>query len=302
MFYPGQIWRDNNKNPIQAHGGCMLHYGGSYYWYGENKGGITRNQRVDFIGISCYSSQDLYHWKNEGVVLPAVPDDPQHDLHPSQVVERPKVLYHAQSGMFIMWMHVDDPTYHKACVGVAVSTAPTGPFEYRGSFRPNGVDSRDMTLFQDDDGTAYCIHSSDWNRTLVIARLTEDYMGLTGDYTRIFIDQKREAPVVLKYQGRYYMITSFCTGWLPNPALYAVSDSMMGNWCLVDNPCKAEGSETTYHSQGADAFWVAGEKTRCIFMADRWNPEDLGDSRYVWLPIFWDGDKMQILWQDEWRL
>ena len=96
------------------------------------------------------------------------------------------------------------------------------------SFRPNGVDSRDMTLFQDDDGTAYCIHSSDWNRTLVIARLTEDYMGLTGDYTRIFIDQKREAPVVLKYQGRYYMITSFCTGWLPNPALYAVSDSMMG--------------------------------------------------------------------------
>lgn len=39
-----------------------------------------------------------------------------------------------------------------------------------------------MTLFQDNDGTAYLIHSKDWNKTLNIARLTEDYLATDGIY------------------------------------------------------------------------------------------------------------------------
>ena len=35
----------------------------------------------------------MLHWKNEGLVLKAVPDDPDHDLHPGKVAERPKVIY-----------------------------------------------------------------------------------------------------------------------------------------------------------------------------------------------------------------
>ena len=40
-FHPGQIWRDDNGKPIQAHGGGVIHHEGTYYWYGENKDGAT---------------------------------------------------------------------------------------------------------------------------------------------------------------------------------------------------------------------------------------------------------------------
>ena len=49
--------------------------------------------RTDVTGVGCYSSKDLLNWKFEGIVLPAVKDDPNHDLHPSKVLERPKVVY-----------------------------------------------------------------------------------------------------------------------------------------------------------------------------------------------------------------
>lgn len=92
-----------------------------------------------------------------------------------------------------MWLHIDSEDYTLAKTGVAVSENPAGPFEYVGSKRPNDVDSRDMTLFKDDDGTAYLIHSSDWNKTLIISRLTDDYTDLNGEFTKAFIDQSREA-------------------------------------------------------------------------------------------------------------
>lgn len=92
-FQPGELWLDTNGKPIQAHGGSILFDNGKYYWYGENKDGPNSLgrigiQRVDIIGISCYSSSDLYNWSFEGIVLPAVSDDPNHDLHPSKVAER----------------------------------------------------------------------------------------------------------------------------------------------------------------------------------------------------------------------
>lgn len=49
-----------------------------------------------------------------------------------------------------------------------------------------GQMSRDMTLFVDDDGKAYHIYSSEDNLTLQIAELSDDYLGHTGRYIRIF--------------------------------------------------------------------------------------------------------------------
>ena len=33
----GHIWKDIDGNDIQAHGGCIIEYEGTYYWYGEHK-------------------------------------------------------------------------------------------------------------------------------------------------------------------------------------------------------------------------------------------------------------------------
>ena len=117
---PGEIWLDTSGNPVNAHGGGILYHDGKYYWYGEYKKGKTvlpdwatwECYRTDVTGVSCYSSPNMVDWTFEGIVLPAVSDDPSHDLHPSKVVERPKVIYNARTGKFVMWAHIDLSLIH----------------------------------------------------------------------------------------------------------------------------------------------------------------------------------------------
>ena len=40
-----------------------------------------------------------------------------HDLAPSMVLERPKVLYNDLTRTFVMWMHIDDADYAMARAG-----------------------------------------------------------------------------------------------------------------------------------------------------------------------------------------
>ena len=104
-FRPKEVWNDTSGEPINAHGGGIMYHKGTYYWYGEYKVGKTilpswatwECYRTDVTGVSCYSSKDLLNWKFEGLALKAVPDDPNHDLHPSKVCERPKVIYNKKT-------------------------------------------------------------------------------------------------------------------------------------------------------------------------------------------------------------
>lgn len=306
---PGTVWYDVEGNPINAHGGGIMYHDEVYYWYGEYKGDSTylldwvktwECWRADAGGVSCYSSKDLVNWKFEGVVLPTVPQDEQSDLHPSQVIERPKVIYNDKTKKFVMWIHVESPDYEKAHAGVAVSDSPTGLFTYLGSFKPNGEDSRDQTIFKDDDGRAYQIYSSEWNNTLYIGLLNDEYTQHTGIYTRNFINQSREAPAVFKHQGKYYLISSGCTGWDPNVAECAVADSMLGEWKVIGNPCIGEGADSTYYAQSTFVLPVAGREGKFVAMFDRWNKTDLIDSRYVWLPLTFQNGEPVIEWKKEW--
>ena len=129
VIEPGKVWLDTAGEPINAHGGGILFHDGKYYWYGEYKKGATvlpewatwECYRTDVTGVSCYSSPDLANWTFEGIVLKAVPNDSTHDLHPSKVLERPKVVYNDSTKKFVMWAHVESADYSKAAAGVAVS-------------------------------------------------------------------------------------------------------------------------------------------------------------------------------------
>lgn len=275
---------------------------------------------MDIIGVGCYSSKDLWAWKNEGIVLEAEEANETCDLHKSNVLERPKVIYNEKTGKYVMWMHIDDGNYTKAAVGIAISDYPTGPFSYLHSKRPHGFDSRDMTIFKDDDGVAYIIYSSEDNSELHIGPLTEDYLDVTHVVRRILIGQHREAPALFKYQGTYYMITSGCTGWAPNEALAHAAESIMGPWETMGNPCIGGNKmfrQTTFFAQGTYVFPLSGLPGSFIFIADRWNPADLRDSRYVWLPLIVGGpadrpldydfgfpvwSRVSIYWHRKWRL
>jgi len=338
-FRPGQIWNDTSGKPINAHGGGILFNNGVYYWYGEFKEGRTYLSKVNKSwggtrviagGVACYSSTNLYDWKNEGLVLPSVAEDPDHDLACENVIERPKVIYNAMTKKFVMWLHQDSPDYAAAHSGVAVSDSPTGPFMYLGSFRPNagvwpvnvtdedklpgekkilardfagGQMSRDMTLFVDDDGKAYQFYASEGNPTMQVSQLTDDYLQPAGKYARIFIGRSTEAPAVFKRNGRYYVIASGCSGWEPNAARSAVADNIFGPWTELGNPCRGTNADITFFCQSTYVLPVAGQTNRFIAMFDQWKKWDLQASRYVWLPLEFTSDGQPVVqWQDQWSL
>ncbi|GAA0144494.1 glycosidase [Lithospermum erythrorhizon] len=327
-FYPGRIWLDTEGNPIQAHGGGIMYDERSktYFWYGEYKNGPTYHahkkgaSRVDVIGVGCYSSKDLWMWKNEGIVLAAEERNETHDLHKLNVLERPKVIYNEKTGKYVMWMHIDDLNYTKAAVGVAISDHPIGPFDYLYSKKPHGFDSRDMTIFKDDDGVAYLIYSSEGNSELHIGPLNDEYLDVTNVMRRILVGQHREAPALFKHQGTYYMITSGCTGWAPNEALAHAAESIMGPWETLGNPCVG-GSKlfrlATFFAQSTFVLPLPRLPGFFLFMADRWKPTDLRDSRYVWLPLKVGGtadrplefrfgfplwSRVSIFWHKRWKI
>ncbi len=179
---PGALWLDNNNVHVNAHGGGVLYHEGVYYWFGEHKIEGKAGNRA-YVGVHVYASKDLYNWTDEGIAL-AVSDDPMSPITKGCVLERPKVIYCANTRKFIMWFHLErkDQGYSAALCGMAVSDTPNGPYAFVEAFRPNagiwpvnvteedkqpgeknclvrdfegGQMSRDMTLFVDDDGSAY---------------------------------------------------------------------------------------------------------------------------------------------------
>jgi beta-xylosidase len=300
----GDKWKDTDGDVINAHGAGILYYNKTYYLFGEIKKGKTwfvpnqswEDYRVPAGGVSCYSSKDLKHWKYEGIALAPVKGDPSSDIDTSKVIERPKVIYNSSTKKFVMWMHIDANDYSYSQAGVAVSDNPVGPFKYLGSVKPNGNMARDMTVFKDDDNKAYLIFSSENNKTMHVCLLSDDYLSPGKTESRILVNREREAPAMFKNQGKYYLITSGCTGWSPNAATYAVADAPLGPWKEYGNPCVGPDANTTFQSQSTFVLPLPGKKNTFLFMADRWNKQNLEESRYIWLPLQIVNGKPVIQW------
>ncbi len=315
-FLTGSYWYDDNGGLIQAHGGGILYdeKSGKYYWYGEAREPSTVPENLKSyasmgwrIGVACYSSEDLYNWRYEGLALEMIEGEnlsyPQSDIRVGEVLERPKVIYNEKTGKYVMWMHIDNGWYGYSRAGVAVSDSAEGPFEYLGSCRPGGKMSRDMTVFVDDDGAAYLYFSTDENGCLACVRLSEDYLSCEDEATYCIWWQWREAPAVFKYKDTYYMITSGCTGWDPNAADYATAPSPKGPWTQHGSPCVGEGADITFGGQSAWVLPVDADSGKFIFIADIWRPADHKESGYIWLPIQINTDgSLRIEWVDEWKI
>lgn len=342
----GEPWPDTDGQHINAHGGGILFYNGAYYWYGEHKSDTTS---AAMVGVTCYRSKDLVHWKNCGVAL-AVSEEEGSEIERGCIIERPKVVYCPKTGKFVMWFHLElkGKGYSAARAAVATSDKATGPFTYLRSGRVNpglfpadfgkaerqrldtlderrypvwwsdpwreaigaglflkrdmagGQMSRDMTIYVDDDGRAYHIFSSEDNLTIHIAELTDDYTGHTGRYWRVAPCGQNEAPAIFRRNGRYWLITSGCTGWVPNEARMFTSLSLKGPWEQLPSPCVGENAEKTFGGQGTYILPVHGKDDAFIFMGDIWRPGHPGDARYIWLPITFEGEKPVVEWRDEW--
>ena len=136
-FKSGELWLDDNGVHINAHGGGFLFQNGKYYWFGEHKIEGRKGNSAQ-VGVHCYSSKDLYNWKDEGIAL-KVSDDSTSDIAKGCILERPKVVYNAKTKKYVMWFHLEllHKGYSAARAGVAVSNKVTGPYQFIKSYRPN---------------------------------------------------------------------------------------------------------------------------------------------------------------------
>lgn len=295
----GAVWRDTDGNIIHAHGGHMLlaKKDGYYYWYGEN--------RTDGNYVSCYRSADLMNWEFRNNILTVNSQTKKIRLktdlslknpesrHGKVNLERPKVLFNAETGKYVLWAHYENGKDYK-CAACAVATCdtPDGDFIYHGSFNPFGYMSRDCTLFQEDDGTAYFISAARGNADLHVYRLAGDYMNTESLVHKLWQGELREAPAVFKRGGKYYMFTSFCTGWAPNQCRYATADGIENRWSMK----KDIGDATTYGTQPAFFIKISGTQTEsCIYVSDRWDGKNYHNSRYVFLPVTFDASGNPVM-------
>uniref|UniRef100_UPI00158666FC RICIN domain-containing protein n=1 Tax=Streptomyces sp. TRM64462 TaxID=2741726 RepID=UPI00158666FC len=289
----GAQFTDVSGALVHAHGGGVVEVGGYYYWFGEN-----RNADNTFRYVSAYRSRDLKHWEFRNHVLTQA-------THPELAVaniERPKVMYNAATGQFVMWMHKENGSdYTEARAAVAVSDTVDGDYTWKGSFRPLGAHmSRDITVFVDTDGTGYMASSARNNYDLHIYRLTPDYTAVRELAANPWPGGHREAPALFQRDGVYFMLTSGATGWNPNQQQYATATSLTGPWSAMRNI----GDPTAYGSQTAYVLPVRGTAgTSYLYMGDRWGNSfggKVNDSRYVWLPLaFPTATTMTMDWYPE---
>lgn len=296
LIQNGGFWAASNTTEIiQAHAGSISKFGDRYYWYGEDK----RHNGARLRAVSIYVSKDLVHWDFQNNALTTASDPELSDSHPTGAkIERPKVLYNEQTGKFVLWGHKEPrDNYNEARVCIAVSDHADGDFVYQGSFRPDpaiggtgdndpntGDESRDFTVFKDDDGTGYLISSTRGNLDLAVYRLTADYLNVEERIATLYPGERREAPAVVKKDGIYYLLTSGQSGWAPNQGRYSTATSMAGPW--TSSPLPTFGDNWSFYTQPAFIMTVPGTQTTTyMYVGDRWHPTRLGASEYVWLPL-----------------
>jgi hypothetical protein len=289
---PGEPWLDNRGQQIQAHGGGITLWKGTYYWYGEDR---SQTNDPEKRYVACYSSKDLAHWQFRRQVLELA--DPEH-LGPRWVLERPKVFANPRTGKFVLYAHLDDARYKLARVMVAVSDRIDGEYKYVKSFRPLDEESRDIGQFVDDDGSAYLIFESRPTRGFFIAKLSDDFMSVEKT---AFIKAPLEGGALVHLNSLYYVVGSHMTGWRPNPNVYATAASLSGPWTEFKNMAPPEANN--YESQSTMLLKVVGtKKTTVLFMGDIWKPRALWDSRYLWMPLEIDGGAMHLPAPQPWEL
>ncbi|MFD5463696.1 RICIN domain-containing protein [Kitasatospora sp. NPDC127059] len=295
-FTLGATRTDQNGNTLQLHGLGIVKVGSTWYGFGEDKTGET-SADTSFQDIPCYTSDDLGSWTYRGVALAKQSSG---DLGPNRVVERPKVIYNASTGLYVMYVHIDSPDYSEAKAGVATSSTPCGPYVYRGSFRPLGNVSRDLGLFQESDGTAYLMTEDRNSGGLRIDRLSADYLSVDSAVV-LLGGGSIEAPAMVKVGGTYYITGSHLSGWYLNDNVYATATSLSGPWSAWKD--MAAPGTSTYGSQTANIITVQGTSgTTYVYAGDRWDVNDLGGSQLIWLPLTIRGTTLNLGQYPTWSL
>lgn len=280
---PGALWLDTDGKPIQAHGASLIHVGKTFYWYGENKERTNGRDGVWHWGVRCYASEDLYNWRDLGLIIPPEPNDPKSPLNPMQGMDRPHIVYNTLTNKFVCWLKIIDLKGGAQTRTVLTADAIIGPWKIIASgIRPMGMNAGDFDLAihpQEGKGYMYCNRP---HTEIFCADLTNDYTGFTGYYSthlaRPGPPTAREGPAWFTRNGRQYLATSGVTGYFPNPTEIATADTFHGPWTTL-GVLHRDSEMVSFDTQISSVFKHPDKKDLYIALADRWTA---GVSREKW--------------------
>ncbi|HXL72915.1 MAG TPA: family 43 glycosylhydrolase, partial [bacterium] len=203
---PGGDWYDTSGNHINATEGGIIKVGSLYYLWGMDRS----QNNATFIGVNIYTSPDLKNWTFDNTILSSSSNTL---LGGGATIERAKILYNASTGQYVMWMHYEDHNpYNVAEVAYATCSTVDGNYTFQNHFQPMGIDSRDMDVFQDTDGTAYLLCSTNGNQNITIFQMDPTYTSVVSEvFTGAAADGFAcEGHAMIKSGGYYFWITSLC--------------------------------------------------------------------------------------------
>jgi len=281
---------DLDGNPIRTRSGCLCRFGERYYWYGCDQAMTDQ---------TCYSSDDLLHWKNEGIMLTA-----------SRGTNRMDVIYNDSTETYVMVLKWETGDWCSR--GIATSPTPTGPYTKMFDSLVYGIKTGDISVFVDDDKKAYYVYelndirNGNDNYSLGFSLMTPDYLGLERKMQQ-WGNTDREASMMMKDHGIYYYMTSKMIWIDPSETQYFTASSIEGPWTTNLVPIIAPGNtkKDSWSTQCDFVFPFKGtEDTVQMYCGDRWKvlePARGGD--YVWLPItFSPRDSVIINYYQDWEV
>ncbi|RPJ19309.1 MAG: hypothetical protein EHM35_20815 [Planctomycetaceae bacterium] len=287
-------WRDTQGNIIDCHEGGILRMGGTFYWYGRaykgNIDGIYGAGGARFrCGFNCYSSTNLTSWTFGGAILTY----PASGFLTAGTWHRPRVLYNAQTGKYVLWFFMfPTGTPRASTLVVATADAPTGPFTVQTG--PNFGESGDLALLQDPEGQGYIAYDDQMRRSIRVSRLTPDFQKITTA-TTIALQagggKSYEGASLIRYRGKYIVAGSGVEGLKPTDTTYAVADSPLGPYTYKG----LMSQQKTWRSQISSFFYLS-ESDQLIALCEQWLigpdgkrvPAEL--SSQLWLPVTFDPD------------
>ncbi len=289
------FYQDTDSNPIYSQGGGIFKFGDTYYWYGvKYNGAVTYYNNPaagkvagsSFNAITCYSSQDLVHWKFENNVLTT--DTPG---MARGWVGRMGVAYNANTKKYVLLSQGGGGELFATC------DTPTGNFTFDHVQRviPNMSTNStgDQTVFVDTDGKAYIIGcNSNGRSNLYVCPLRESDFLEVEPAVKISTGPGREGDCMFKYNGRYYFCASDLHGWNASPCYVIDSTNILGPY---SKEYTMPGTEADFCHVTQTGFFVTvqgTEATTVLFCGDRWSDfagNGLGYNE--WCPLSFDGDK-----------
>lgn len=237
--------------------------------------------------VQTLTSVDLVSWEEVGDALPVLPSW----TAPGRVWA-PEVAVHAPD-RYVMYYTSRDTASGRQCIGVAVASAPTGPYVDK-SLQPliGQVDeggSIDASPFRDSSGKRWLYWKNDGNAIgvdtwIYVSELSADGLTLIGPSHRLIKQTLPwegnlvEAPYMVERDGKFHLFYS--ANAFDKPA-YAVGHALCAS---PTGPCVKSGDPILTSSPdaaGPGHNMVLHANNRDWFVYHAWDPTHPG--RTMWL-------------------